>query len=128
MGRDEAGGTGGVPGLAAAHEVLLRAAGAPPIVGRGIRPFAGSVPRLALDRAGTAFADEPACRHAVVRRLERHRTRGPAGASRSAPAPTLGRRSSGEGPPPHPNRVAAARAAVEADGRPVSPALQALSR
>src|ERR1044072_8041194 len=91
-GCDESSRSGCPPRLAAAGEVLLRAAGAPPLVRRGIRSVAHPVPCAAPHRAGPAVADEPPCRHAVVRRVERDGTGRSARVARAGPAPGVAAR------------------------------------
>src|SRR5258705_13165551 len=86
-----------VSGLAAPHEILLRAAGAPPLLRRRIRPLSRPVPCASFDRAWATVADEPTRRNAVVRRLERHGAGGSAGVARSGSAPAVSQRPPREG-------------------------------
>src|SRR5688500_7744070 len=109
MGRGEARGAGGLPGLAAPDEVLLRAAAPSAGMGRPVRPLPRAVPGAPPHGAGRTRAHEPAGRGVVVRRLERDRARRPPGGPRPAGTPALSRRPAGQGAGPHAGRGAPAR-------------------
>src|SRR5438093_1567898 len=131
MGGDGPPRTGRLSRLAAPREVLLRAARPPPVLlrRRGRRAaLPCPVPRAPSDRARPTVADGPAGGNAVMRPVERHRTRRPAGVPRSHSTQDVGQRSAREGPPAHARGLPAARAPAEADDRPVSSAVPAVRR
>src|SRR5688572_1037344 len=115
-----------LPGLAAPDALLLHPARRASFLGRGVRALPRPVPRPSSDRAGAAGGHEPPRRDLVLRCLQRHRAGGPPGGARPRPAPARARRPSREGPRPHPDRIAAARAAPPADDGPAAAPFPAL--
>jgi hypothetical protein len=125
---DESGRSRCLSSLAAPHEVLLRAAKTPAIVWSRIRPLPDSVSRAPPDRARASLAHEPARRHAVVRRVERHRAGRSFGIPRSRSASAFPSGPPRQGASTHGSGRATPGAPAETDDGRVSPAVAALSR
>src|SRR5260370_9685614 len=100
---DEVADSPGGRSLAAPAPPVLCPAGEIPSAGRRARALAGPVSRAARDRAGAAHSHGAAGRDTRLRRVERHRPRGPARIPVSRAAPPVGLGPPGEvaGSPPH---------------------------
>src|SRR6185369_15588863 len=115
-----------MPRLAAAREVLLRAARAPALVLRRSGALPRPVPRAPSHRAGTSAPAAQARRHAGLRCVERDGAGRSAGTTRARRAAAVGGGSPGEGAAADARRRAAAGGAAPANERAVPPAFTAV--